>query len=673
MADIPFPDSDNSPFDVGGFIEATMAAKRLPIEADKKEIDDYNEEKELWLSIKAKINQLEDLSRSLYNYENPFAERETTSSDENIVTASAVRNAPPGENQVRVISLANRDRLRSKELPKEFKVAAGEYRFKVGEEEVKISFKGGTVKAFASAISKKGEELIKARVISSRTGTDVFLIESVKMGASNKLVFEGLAQQWALDNELIKPSEGEDLSPVSLSEELLVPWEGGPLESNLIEIRGEEELVLEPYSRFQLNLPPPKKKNRLLQFRVKTELLDENYYSEPDLKSLVDTNRSANFDRRTEIESQENQFSENFVKSLDTPLPYETEAIFYAQVEGSEPIILGNLPAAGQEKIFTTEKIPESQVIKALLVNNDNPYLRIFIENLHYADRETEGFDPVNPISEASDAEVEIDGIPLYRDKNEVEDFIEGVSFSLKNAKPDETVTIKVEPDTEVIKNKLGEFIFYYNQVVQDSLIFTTSDPAIIDELDYLDEEQKKIAKEKQQAGLLRNENLLIQLRSRLNQISQAPYSGGSSFQLLAEVGIFTNPLTATGNIPSVSQRRGYLQYDEDILDKSLSENLEGVKDLFGNDTTGNNQVDDGIGFQLVNMLREYSRTGGFIEGKTKNLDTLVRDTQKGIERAEGRLAQQETSLRREFGNMQTTIDSLSSQQKTFDAYNKKP
>ncbi len=673
MADIPFPSSPNSPFeDTNEVIKNLVKAQEIPIEGYKDNIKLFEEEKEIWLEIKKKIETLEESSRRLYSFENPFAERIAESDNESIIRASAQRNAEQGTRDVRVITLANKDKFRSKELSKDFEVAAGLYQFQVNEQKIDINFRGGTIGSFASAITARGKKKIKASVVGSRQNSVIFILEAMEEGSENTLKLDGLALDWALDVELLKEAEGAEKTLVKFDPDELTPWEGGPLESYLIDTQSTQKMVLEPYARFSISVPPPKKKDRMLEFSVTSEELTTTYYKDPDIDNLVNTTKSGLFKRRTEVDSEANAITEDLTAELAIPETYQTPIVFYAQVAGSsEPIALESIPAGGQKKTINTKKIPADQEIQAILVYNNNPYTRLTLENLQYTDRDVDGYDPVFPISEASDAEIEIDGVPVFRKTNQVSDFIKGVTLDLRRADKDEVVTITVGPDIELISDSIIQFHFDYNEVIAFANIFTSSNDQLIEEIGYWDDDYKDQIKEQQGKNLLRGEMTLVQLKNQMQNITQRSYATISSFSLLASIGVYNNPLQTDGSgAPPPSRRRGYLQIDADILEKSITDDLEGVKNLFGIDTTGNLGVDDGIAFNLYTILRPYTQPRSIISTKENLLDSKIKSENEKIERTQLRVDDYEARTRREFGNMQSAIDALKSQGNSFNSLN---
>ena len=141
---------------------------------------------------------MRDAARSLYGFQNPFNDRVAASSDEKSLTATATRQAVEETKRITVKSAATADRFLSQSLPRDFTVAAGQYTFRVGEKEVSLAWKGGTLKAFAEALNAKGAGILSASLVNDTTSTQVLLIEGKLTGSANRLAFADKAAELGL-------------------------------------------------------------------------------------------------------------------------------------------------------------------------------------------------------------------------------------------------------------------------------------------------------------------------------------------------------------------------------------------------------------------------------------------------------------------------------------------
>jgi flagellar hook-associated protein 2 len=84
-------------------------------------------------------------------------------------------------------------------LENSFKVEQGNYGFKVGNDEVTLNFRGGSLKEFAEALNRRGREKIQASVITVQPGTQSLLIESLITGEGSRLQFSGASENLIRD------------------------------------------------------------------------------------------------------------------------------------------------------------------------------------------------------------------------------------------------------------------------------------------------------------------------------------------------------------------------------------------------------------------------------------------------------------------------------------------
>ena len=68
-----------------------------------------------------------------------------------------------------------------------------------------------------------------------------------------------------------------------------------------------------------------------------------------------------------------------------------------------------------------------------------------------------------NELQAAKAASFTVDGITLTRDSNDIDDVLEGVTFSLYAAEPGTTITLEIEDDLTAISNAISSFVDAYN------------------------------------------------------------------------------------------------------------------------------------------------------------------------------------------------------------------
>ena len=102
-----------------------MKVARIPRDQAADKIKALETQKTVWLDFNQRLGTLRQGAQDLYNFKNPFNARIAKSSDEEILTATATREALEQTRTVLVKRAAAADRFISSELPKDYKVAAG--------------------------------------------------------------------------------------------------------------------------------------------------------------------------------------------------------------------------------------------------------------------------------------------------------------------------------------------------------------------------------------------------------------------------------------------------------------------------------------------------------------------------------------------------------------------
>src|SRR6185369_16738022 len=164
--------------------------KLVKMEADKKNFEDL---KVVWQDTNKRMQSVRDAAKALYGFNSPFGSKLGSSTDEKSLTVQATRAASNGEYEVKVLRQASNDRFLSSSLPLDKTLASGEYRFKVGEKELVINFKGGKLQNFVDAVNLKNPALLKASLIKDKADSQILQLEAVPVGAKNALTVTGTA------------------------------------------------------------------------------------------------------------------------------------------------------------------------------------------------------------------------------------------------------------------------------------------------------------------------------------------------------------------------------------------------------------------------------------------------------------------------------------------------
>ena len=350
--------------------------------------------------------------------------------------------------------------------------------------------------------------------------------------------------------------------------------------------------------------------------------------------------------------------------------PIETEKLLFAVMEdGSEVEIPAKEILSNEEKEI---KLPvkEYQGIKAIAVRNVNTGTILKLSYFSSSDPTKDlGYGPQHPVSEADDAIIKYEGITISRPSNKIDDVVPEVTLNVHD-KTEKTATISIKPDTESSKDAIIQFVGQYNQAVAEINILSQNKPEIIEELDYLSDEEKKT--EQERLGMFSTDFSLTSIKSSMQTIVSAGYnfSDKSDISMLSQIGVATNAGGFSGGY-SQSKLRGYLEIDEKKLDSALENNMDAIRQLFGYDTDGDLIVDSGIAYKLDKQISAYTQTGGILALKTSTIDSKIKNTETRISKLESQMDDKEAELRNKYAQMEGTLGSLESQQTTISNFTK--
>lgn len=660
-------------------VEKLMQIERIPLTREQQNLDGYKEQQDAWRSVNKKMTSLRESVKSLYSFDNPFGNKITESSQEHAVSATASRGAKYETFKVDVVQTAESDRFLTSELDADTKVPAGTYTYKVNDKTVSMRWKGGSLSEFSDALNRRGNGIISSRVIGASRGKKTLSIESLKTGEENRLSFEADAKTFAETSGMIikaKPKSSE----INLSRQnLRTPQKTGDSEqARLPEITAEKITVSQgkakvpPRSGFTVNLPDDIQgmPNIHLTFAIeKQDVADiTEELNRTDSSPVFPETGSATFRDVTIINSPVDAALPDGPKVALPPVDeiQSNKVVFAVDKNGNET----EIPTSSILTSDRTEidiKLDDYDGITAITIRNRNTGKAFEVSEMQaFNPSENLGFIPQHPVSQAQDAVIRYEGITIKRSANEIDDVVPDVTLNI-HEKTERSATISVKPDTESAKDALITFVGKYNQALSEVNVLTQRKQEIIDELDYLSEEEREDFQKK--LGIFSADSSLSSLKSKLQSITQAHYPSAdyAEITMLNQIGIATNATSYSGYSPS--RLRGYLEIDEKKLDEVLEKNLDEVKNLFGYDSDGDLIVDSGIAFNLDTQLTAYVQTGGIFSMKTSSLDGKIKSSEQKITRLESQMEQKEADLRNKYGQMEGALNSLENQQNTISNF----
>ena len=645
VSDISIPGVTASKYKTDELIEGLMKVERVPRDRADADLKTYKKQQDAWRQINQQTTALRDAAKSLYSFNNPFSEKNASSTNERAVSASATREAREQSFKLSISQVAAADSFLSKEIPASGKVPKGDYAFSVGDKTVSFSWKGGTYHEFLDALNRRSEGVLRGSLIQVSPNTNSILVESLKTGVGQRLSFSKDALTFALDVGLIKKN---DANVISATPNAVT---AAPLSNNTIEFSS----------------PARANSGYMLEYTL-TVTEQAAATTEANAPPGPDTGKpgTMSYGGITITNSaSETSLSEKLPPPKQEPV--SDPAVLSLRSTKGIPIPLPPVPDKAQKTVINVP-LAEYGDVNAILVQNKNTARQIQLENIRIYDPKASGeYAPVNPVSIAQDAMLKYEGIPITRSTNNIGDLVPGVTINL-NEPTEKTETITVKPDVDAAKESIIALVGKYNRVMAEINILTQDKPEIITEIEYFTPDEKKTEEEK--LGMLMGDSTLNSVKASLQRITSSAYnSGENTLTMLAQLGISTKASAGSGI--EASRLRGYLEIDEKKLDETLKTKMQDTRLLFGYDSNKDLIVDSGVGYALDTNLAPYVQTGGIFPMRTSSLASRITDSQKKIAALDAQLESKRADLKAKYGQMEGTLNSLQNQSSSISNFSK--
>ncbi|MEE3313113.1 MAG: flagellar filament capping protein FliD [Treponema sp.] len=657
-------------------VEALMETERIPLKREQNQLEVYQSQQNAWRDVNQRMSSLRESVKSLYSFENPFNNKLTTSSDEVAITADANRNADCGSFKIEVIQPATADRFLSGNIDRNMRVESGIYTFVVGDKTVSFNWKGGKLTDFVSALNKRGTNVIKASVIGVTSKERSLLIESLKTGKGNSLIFKDKALELAKQIDMVTEYEANTSPIASNMDKFKTPSTLTDEQQNMPPItkagvKADGSTITIP-PRGGIEIPIPQEVKDLpdgkIEFVMDAQPTDD-ITEELNLGSALDMASPGHIEYKgVTVYNEENETTLS-MELADVPLePIDDDRfVFIKNEDGSEEELSPEHIVSGSDgKARIVIPLKEYPDAVAVIIRNSNTGKTLAMSMPETYDSEKKsGCSPNHPIVIADDAIIKYEGITITRPTNDIDDVVPDVTLHV-HEKTERTATINIKEDKESAKDALITFVGKYNQVIAEMNVLTSNKPEVVTELDYLSDEEQE--KEMKKLGMFQGDFTLNNGKSQFQKIVSNSYNYGfdADITMLNQIGISTNASgRSTGY--NASQLRGYLEIDEKKLDSQLEQNMSQIKDLFGFDTDGDLIIDSGIGYELDKQLTAWTQTGGIIATKNSTLKSNIDRTNSKITKLEAQLDTKEAELKSKYSTMESSLNSLEKQQTTLN------
>lgn len=650
-----------SKYDTQKLIEELMKVERIPKDRAEARLKQLELQRSVWLDINRRFISLREKARNLFSFQNPFNDRIAKSSNEQALTATATRQASNETHLISIKQVATADRFMSDRLSKDYSVASGLYTFGIGDKIVELNFEGGTLNDFVTALNKKGGDLLRAQLVPITTDERILVIESLKTGSKSRLSFKSAAENLGLQTGLItKGNSSEQTLSVTNPRRLTSALDASKVLTN------NGTLQIAPGGEAALTLPAPVQTQNLV-LEIEIEFAEKPGQAQPGIPPGPNIPGTGSIEYQgLVVHSAPSGVVLPPQKQPAPPPPrVDSNQILYALDASGKQIALPSVPGGQGKQKVTIPLSVYMENFAGIGIKNPNTNRDVIIHSARIVDPTVTGeYRPKNPVDTGRDAVIVYNGIEITRESNTIDDIIPGVTLNIQDV-TEKPVKLTVEPDREAVKNAIIDFVGTYNRLMADINITMRNDEAVLQEIEYLTEDEKKTYKER--LGILQGDITLSQLRSSMQTIMMNAYPSQDAVMLLSMLGISTNASIGSGY--DAAKLRGYLEIDEKKLDNALQTNFEGIRALFGFDTDNDFVIDSGVAVALDNLIKPFVETGGIFTTKLKTFDTLIADQKKIIDTLTAQLAKKEEELKRKYGLMEGVLGQLEQTSGAWDNF----
>lgn len=241
---------------------------------------------------------------------------------------------------------------------------------------------------------------------------------------------------------------------------------------------------------------------------------------------------------------------------------------------------------------------------------------------------------------EAKDAALTLNGLPITRKSNTVNDLIAGVNLTLTGTG---RTTLSFTPNVERAQSAIVEFVQAYNDL--NSVIRGLQDEG---------------------KGILQGTPALMRIERQLrtlisNRVAPVAGSAAMPFQSLASLGVIS------------MDKRGILEIDSAKLRQALETDAAAVHSFFGRfgpvDVQGRRLGADGLARQMQSFTQTLTRGNGVIAGRIRSYERSITFMEQSNSRWERRVGMMESTLVRRFTAMEQHINRMMGQSGFLDIY----
>ena len=692
---------------------------------------DYQREISAYEDLKSKLDALSSASKELYGFRSPFRNfvgRGEGVPEYFTVTANRMANTTTYDIEIK--ELANSEKFSSKAYNMNDKLPAGNIKLKIGEDEYSIDFAGGSLVDLQKALNKEFGKKVKTTITQKSRNLQVLTIDLVKTGSKNiaeiisddsgilkelnmftrrnyrylgHIFNEGLINKWKdeSDNLTTNYMIKNDFLVLKGINKLSMPLhrEAEANENITISITARASDTLDETAEEIVPVMPPTVDLSIPDTGIIFDKIDSVRFKDVELYgeglSPADSVRTFEDVRRYKEALENERAAKNGVEAEvpeaidETGFNSEIIGVKYINKAGDEIEKFFALPTISSDwqrlNIPIGSQFEEGDVITQIVLINKNPNYNIFYKDLLVEDTGREEDAPNYLISEATDARASIDGIDILSENNEFNDAVNGLNITAIKPTP-QAFSTTIEVNREGVVDAIVNFVSAYNSLI-DFLNDSTQRPLTREVRNSLDEMNRTdmndlattlqisfnsemsdsdLRKKLFYIGVFSGNTLVGTISQRVKAIVADSYETdyGEELALLDQIGI--NRGSAGEDWTVV--KKGFLQIEEEKFMNKIETQMDGVEELFANDTTGDNVPNTGAAFTMNDFITPYSQTRGIVDNSIAVARTRLENNQRRVDSERERIEQYRQERLASYYRMQSDLQQAERDRKRLES-----
>lgn len=692
---------------------------------------DYQREISAYEDLKSRLDNLSSASKELYGFRSPFRNfvgRGDGVPEYFTVTANRMANTTTYD--IAIKDLANSEKFSSKAYNMNDKLPAGNIKLKIGEDEYSIDFAGGSLVDLQKALNKEFGKKVKTTITQKSRNLQVLTIDLVKTGSKNiaevisddsgilkelnmftrrnyrylgHIFNQELINKWKdeSDNLTTNYMVKNDFLVLNGINKLSMPLhrEAEANENIMISITARASDTLDESAEEIVPVMPPTVDLSIPDTGIIFDKIDSVKFKDVELYgeglSPADSLRSFEDVKKYKEALESERAAKNGVEAEvpeaidETGFNAEIIGVKYINKSGDEVEKFFALPTISSDwqrlNIPIGSQFEDGDVITQIVLINKNPNYNVFYKDLLVEDTGREEDAPNYLISEATDARASIDGIDILSENNEFKDAVNGLNITAIKPTPQAFATT-IEVNKEAVVDAIVNFVSAYNSLI-DFLNDSTQRPLTREIRNSLDDMNRTdmndlattlqisfnsemsdsdLRKKLFYIGVFSGNTLVGTISQRVKAIVADSYETdyGEELALLDQIGI--NRGNAGEDWTVV--KKAFLQIEEEKFMNKIETQMDGVEELFANDTTGDNVPNTGAAFTMNDFITPYSQTRGIVDNSIAVARTRLENNQRRVDSERERIEQYRQERLASYYRMQSDLQQAERDRKRLES-----